>query len=316
MTTNSVFVGIDVSKQWLDVALHPAGDSFRVPNDQEGIAALGDRLQTSPPTLVVVESTGGLETLAVSALTAQKLPVVVVNPRQVREFARATGHLAKTDAIDARVLAQFGEAVRPQPRPLPGPDALVLRETVSRRQQVVKMLTEEKNRRQTASEALKSRLDAHICWLQDELAEIDKQLRALIKRSPAWRERDQLYRSAPGVGPVLSGTLLASLPELGRLDRKQIAALVGVAPLNRDSGLFRGRRTTWGGRSDVRAVLYMSTLVATRHNPMIRTFYRRLVSAGKPAKVALVACMRKLLTTLNAMARTSTPWTEPLQPSS
>jgi len=218
MTTDPVFVGIDVSKQWLDVGLHPTGADFRVPNDHEGIAVLVDRVLAWQPTLIVLEATGGPETLAVSTLAAQKLPVVLVNPRQIREFARATGQLAKTDAIDARVLAQFGEAVRPQPRPLPAADVQELREVVSRRQQVIKMLTVEKNRRQTASNALKARIDAHIRWLLDERADLDKHLEALIKSSPVWRERDQLYRSAPGVGPVLSRALLADLPELGRLN--------------------------------------------------------------------------------------------------
>lgn len=272
-------------------------------------------LQALEPELVVLEATGGLESHVSAFLTAHGLPVAVVNPRQVREFARATGRLAKTDTIDAQVLARFAEAVRPQVRWLPDAEARELRELVSRRQQLLEMLTMEKNHRQNVSSVVKPGLEAHIAWLSDEIAAVEKHVEQVIKASPVWRERDELYRSVPGVGPVLSSTLLAGLPELGHLNRKEIAALVGVAPLNRDSGLFRGRRSVWGGRAAIRAVLYMAALVATRRNSHIRAFHQRLIAAGKPGKVAVVACMRKLLTTLNAIARSSTPWLENLQSS-
>jgi transposase len=315
MTTVPVFAGIDVSKQWLDVGQFPDGAHRRVRNDEEGFGTLLEMLQALEPELVVLEATGGLESHVSAFLTAHGLPVAVVNPRQVREFARATGRLAKTDTIDAQVLARFAEAVRPQVRWLPDAEARELRELVSRRQQLLEMLTMEKNHRQNVSSVVKPGLEAHIAWLSDEIAAVEKHVEQVIKASPVWRERDELYRSVPGVGPVLSSTLLAGLPELGHLNRKEIAALVGVAPLNRDSGLFRGRRSVWGGRAAIRAVLYMAALVATRRNSHIRAFHQRLIAAGKPGKVAVVACMRKLLTTLNAIARSSTPWLENLQSS-
>ena len=316
MTIPPVFAGIDVSKQWLDVALLPAGTHCRVTNDEEGFSTLLERLHLLQPDLVVLEATGGMERQVTAFLTAHGQPVAVVNPRQVREFARATGRLAKTDTIDAHILARFAEAVRPQPRPLPDAEAQELRELVSRRQQLLEMLTMEKNHRQNVSSVVRPGIEAHIAWLSDEIVALEKHVEQVIQSSPVWRARDQLYRSVPGVGSVLSSKLLAGLPELGHLNRKEIAALVGVAPLNRDSGLFRGKRSVWGGRSAIRAVLYMAALVATRCNSHIRAFYQRLIAAGKPAKVALVACMRKLLTTLNAIARASTPWEEDFQPSS
>ena len=308
MTTPATYIGIDVAKSSLDVGQRPEGTTFQASNDEAGIADLVERLRRVRPTLVVLEATGGIETPLVGALLAAELPTVVVNPRQVREFARATGRLAKTDAIDASVLAQFGEAVRPEPRPLPDEAGRELHALVMRRRQLVEMLTAEKQRLRTATRLVRRKLEKHISWLQQAIDELDRELDDFIKGSPAWRERDDLFRSTPGVGPVLSAVLVSDLPELGRLNRRQIAALVGVAPLNRDSGQFRGRRHVWGGRSRVRTALYMGTLVATRHNPTIHSFYERLVAAGKPKKVALTACMRKLLTILNAMARTSNHW--------
>ena len=242
------------------------------------------------------------------ALMAAQLSTVVVNPRQVREFARATGRLAKTDALDAQVLAQFGEAVKPELRPLPDAATQELSALLMRRRQLVEMLTAEKNRLGTAASSACPDIQDHIRWLEHRLSDLDGQLAQAIRSSPSWRERDNLLKSTPGVGPVLSTTLLAELPELGSLSRKEIAALVGVAPLNRDSGTLRGRRTVWGGRSQVRAALYMAALVATRFNPVIRAFYQRLQAAGKPNKLALTACMRKLLTILNAMMRHQIPW--------
>jgi transposase len=308
MNPTKAYVGIDVAKGWLDVAQRPGGEAWRVTNDERGIADLVARLKALRPTLVLLEATGGMEIPAVAALAAAGLDAVVVNPRQVRQFAGATGRLAKTDAIDAQVLAQFGEAVQPEVRPLPDTATQELAALVARRRQLIEMLTAEKNRLRLATKKVRRNIEAHIRWLEGELLDLDDGLGDVIRSSPVWRERDDLLRSVPGVGPVLSSVLLAHLPELGRLNRKEIAALAGVAPLNRDSGQFRGRRTVWGGRSQVRAALYMAALVATRFNPAIRAFYQRLGAAGKPKKVALTACMRKLLTMLNAMARHQTPW--------
>jgi transposase len=243
-----------------------------------------------------------------SALATAGLPVVVVNPRQVRDFAKASGRLAKTDALDAQVLAQFAEVMRPQPRLLPDAETRALAALLTRRRQLVEMLTAEKNRLLSAASPIRKRVRAHISWLERELDRTNAELSEAIRHSPVWREKDDLLQSVPGVGPVLTSTLLASLPELGTLTNKQIAALVGVAPLNRDSGTLRGRRTVWGGRAQVRAVLYMGAMVAARFNPVIRVFYQRLQRAGKTKKVALTACMRKLLTILNAMLKHRTPW--------
>ena len=308
MSPAKVYVGIDVAKDWLDVAQRPGGEAWRVSSDETGVAALVERLKGVRPTLVVLEATGGLQIPAVAALAAAGLRTVVVNPRQVRQFAGATGRLAKTDAIDAQVLAQFGEAVRPEVRPLPDAATQELSALVARRRQLIEMLTAEKNRLRLAAEKVRPNIGAHIRWLEGELLDLEGGLGDVIRSSPVWRERDNLLRSVPGVGPVLSSVLLADLPELGKLSRKEVAALVGVAPLNRDSGLFRGRRQVWGGRSHVRTALYMATLVASRHNPAIKSFYQRLLSAGKAKKVALTACMRKLLTILNAMMRHQAPW--------
>jgi transposase len=308
---SATVVGIDVSKAALDVAVRPAGGAWRAANDAPGIAALVERVAALAPACIVLEATGGLERGASAALAAAGLPVAVVNPRQVRDFAKATGKLAKTDALAAAVLAHFAEAVRPAVRPLPDAAARALAELVTRRQQLVEMQTAERNRLGSLTGSRRERAQAHIAWLRQELAALEAELAAAIEASPAWRERDRLLRSAPGVGPVLARTLVAELPELGTLDRKRLAALVGVAPLNRDSGTFRGRRGVWGGRARVRAALYMGALVATRCNPVIRAFYQRLLAAGKAKKVALVACMHKLLRILNAMLRSRTAWRTP-----
>ena len=303
-------MGIDVSKAVLDVAVAPAGESWSVPNSVEGMQQLVERLRELSPTLVVLEATGGLERRAVAGLAAAAVPVAAVNPRQVRDFAKAMGRLAKTDAIDAAVLALFAERIRPQPRPVRAAEAQELEALVVRRRQVVDMITAEKNRLSAAppSKRVRTAIGKTIKWLQAQLEEIDSDLDKTVRGSPAWREKEDLLRSVPGVGKVLSRTLLSLAPELGTLGRKQIAALVGVAPLNRDSGTQRGRRCIWGGRAHVRAVLYMSALVAARCNPSIRAFHQRLVAAGKLPKVAIVACMHKLLSILNAMIRSKSPW--------
>jgi transposase len=304
----AIFVGIDVSKRDLDVAIRPTGASWSTGNDSEGIEQLTVRLCQEAPTLIVVEATGGWEAALVAALAAARLPVVVVNPRQVRRFAESLGQLAKTDRLDARLLARFGEAVRPAIRPLPDEQARQLQALIARRRQLIEMLVVEKNRLLLAHPQVRDDLQTHIVWLEERLNELDRELHHALQNSPIWREKDDLLRSVPGVGPVLSITLLAELPELGHLNRKQIAALVGVAPFNRDSGRMRGKRAIWGGRATVRTVLYMAALSAKRFNPAIRTFYSRLIDAGKPPKVALTACMRKLLTILNAMMHSGNHW--------
>lgn len=302
------FVGIDVSRDALSVAVLPGGQSKEFPNTDGGQNDLVGFLQTMDVALVVVEASGGLERAVARSLTQASIPVAVVNPRQVRDYAKAMGRLAKTDTIDAQVLAQFAEAVRPEPRPLANDKTQELAALVSRREQVVNMLTAEKNRLYSASPDIRPSIVAHIAWLKGQRDELDRKIRALSKADPEWRERQRILRSVPGVGPVLSATVLGCLPELGSLDRKEIAALVGVAPFNRDSGRMRGRRTVWGGRGQVRKVLYMATVAAVRSNSVIGAFYRRLVEAGKAPKVALVACMRKLLVILNAMVKHGTPW--------
>lgn len=307
MTQHLIFVGIDVSKAQLDVALRPTG-RFVVSNDDSGIAELLERLKASSPTLIVLEATGGMELPLTGALAAVGLPVVVVNPRQIRDFAKATGQLAKTDALDAHVLAHFADVVRPEPRPLPDAQTQELAALVTRRRQLIEMLTAEKNRLTSARVVVREQLRAHITWLEQALGQADTDLADAIRQSPLWREKEELLRSVPGIGPVLTTTLLANLPELGTLTHKQIAALAGVAPLNRDSGMLRGKRTVWGGRAQVRAALYMAAIVAARFNPIIRAFYQRLCGAGKAKKVALVACMRKLLTIVNAMLKHRTSW--------
>ena len=303
------FIGIDVAKDQLDVHVFPSDDAFAVARDSEGLAALIERLGPLDPHLVVLEATGGFELTVAAALVSAAIPLAVVNPRQIRDFARATGQLAKTDALDAKVIARFAAKVQPEARPVPDEQARALRELVARRRQVIEMMTAERNRRrQLISRRLLKSVDRLLAVLQKELTELDHDIGEGIRGTPAWRERDELLRSVPGVGDVVARTLIADLPELGRLDRKQIAALVGIAPINRDSGKMRGKRTTWGGRAKVRSVLYMAALVASRRNPVLAAFYRRLVAAGKPKKLALTAVMRKLLTILNAMVRNKTRW--------
>jgi len=303
------FVGIDVAKAQLDVAIGPNGESFSVANDETGINELLRRLE--PADLVIIEATGGLEVPVASALATAGIAVAVVNPRQVRDFARATGQLAKTDALDAQVLARFGEAVKPQVRALRDAQAQALEALVNRRRQLVEMLTSEKNRRANSPKVIHKSIDEHIRWLEKRLAGFDDELADLVRETPIWRERDELLRSVPGVGKVLSTTLLAHLPELGALNRKQIAALAGLAPFNRDSGSLRGSRCIWGGRAQVRRVLYMAVVAAVRSNPVIKNFYAQLRARGKYPKSALTACMRKLLVILNAMLRSKISWQTP-----
>jgi len=307
MPETEEFVGIDVSQDVLDVSAS-GGSTWTVQYDEEGLAQLTSRLQTLPVRLVVLEATGGLETPVTAALVTAGIPVAVVNPRQVRDFARATGLLAKTDRLDAQVIARFAEAVKPTPRPVPDDQARELEALVARRRQVVEMVVMETNRLQRALPSLRPVIQAHIDWLRGQREQLDVQLDQVIKRSPVWRAREQLYRSMRGVGPVLARTLIAELPELGTTTSKRISALVGLAPFNRDSGKMRGKRTIWGGRKCVRNTLYMATLSAIRSNPAIRAFYHSLLARGKERKAALVACMHKMLIILNAMARTGTVW--------
>lgn len=311
MNAQALVVGIDVSKNWLDVAM--GGESLRVANDAEGLTELLKRLRDAGAHLVVMEATGGYETQAASVIAAAGLRLAVVNPRQVRDFAKATGRLAKTDRIDAQVIAAFGQVVDAQIVRVPDEQSLELQGLMARRSQLVGMRVQESNRLTLMQGGMRKQIKAHIAWLDKAIDEVNTDLTARLRTSTAWREKDELYRSMKGVGPVTSGTLMASLPELGSLDRRAIAALVGVAPFNRDSGVFRGRRTIWGGRAQVRHIVYMAATTATRSNPVIKAFYQRLIARGKPHKVAMVACMRKMLTILNAMARTNTPWTPPPQ---
>lgn len=308
MQPSSVCVGIDISKAQLDIVVEPGGESLTVPYDGPGLATLITRLSQIAPRRIVVEATGGLERALLRALVDASLPVIAVNPRQVRDFAKATGQLAKTDALDAAVLARFAAVIQPPERALPDLQTQELAAVLARRRQVLAMQRAEQNRLDRASVRVRKRIEAHLRWLSAELARLDEDLSDMIEQSPVWREREDLLQSVPGIGPVMSRTVLAELPELGLLNRKQVAALVGVAPFNRDSGRLRGHRTIWGGRAPVRTALYMATLVATRWNPVIRQFYQRLRTAGKPPKVALVAAMRKLLTILNAMVHHGTPW--------
>jgi transposase len=308
MKTEPVHVGIDVAKASLEVAVHQSADRWTAEYTDPAVATLVARLTTLTPVLIVLEATGGLEVPLVGALAAGGLPVVVVNPRQVRDFAKATGRLAKTDTLDAAVLAHFAAAVQPPVRPLPDAATQGLAALVTRRRQLVDMLTAERNRLSGAPQVLRKELQAHIRWLERRITGVDTELDQAVRTSPLWRVQEDLLRSAPGVGPILARTLLAQLPELGTLSRKTIATLVGVAPLNRDSGMFRGRRQVWGGRAAVRAVLYMGTLAAVRCNPVLRAFYLRLRAAGKLPKVALTACMHKLLTILNAMMKHQQRW--------
>jgi len=303
------FVGIDVSKDRLDVHVRPSGEAFVVARDDKGLAALVERLRPRPPQLVVLEATGGLQVRVAGMLAAEGFPVAVVNPRQVRDFARSLGRLAKTDRLDAAAIALFAERIQPAPRPLPDEQTRALQALVARRRQLVEMMVAEKQRRsQVTNQRARTSLQAHLDWLRKAIEEIDADLDGAVRASPLWRASEDLLRSVPGIGPVLTRTLIAELPELGELTRRQIAALVGLAPLNRDSGKMRGRRTIAGGRATVRHVLYMAALVATRYNPVIAAYYARLLAAGKAKKTALVACMHKLLGILNAIMRDQNPW--------
>ncbi len=309
MERGPVFIGIDVSKAHLDVAVLSSGETWQEPNDEAGIAHLVGRVRTLGPTLVVLEATGGLEMPAACALGLEGVPVAVVNPRQVRDFAKSLGLLAKTDSLDAQVIVQFAQRVCPTLRPLPDVQAQEISALLARRRQLIQMRTAEENRLgSTMMPALRQEIQEHLAWLEERLQRLDDDLGNRLRESPLWREKEDLLRSVPGVGPVLSSTLLADLPELGTLDRKQIAALVGVAPINHDSGRRKGQRHIRGGRAQVRSTLYMATIASTRCNPIIRFFYLRLCAQGKPKKVALVASMHKFLIILNAMLKHRTPW--------
>jgi len=308
MEQELAYVGVDVSKDRLDMAVHSHHEIRRFANTATGISNIVRHLIGLGPVLVVMEATGGLEISLAAALGEAGISAAVVNPRQVRQYARSTGRLAKTDAIDAAILADFAAAVHPDPRPLANNETMELRDILVRRSQINEMITAEKNRLGRARGLLREDIRAHIAWLEKSLADMDSSLKLFIEESPIWREKDDLLKSVPGIGPVLASTLMAELPELGSLNRKQIAALVGVAPFNRDSGKMRGKRSCWGGRGHVRAALYMATLVATRYNPVIAAFYQRLCAAGKAKKVAITACMRKLLTIVNAMVKHNTSW--------
>ena len=304
-----IWVGIDVSKDRLDVHLRPSDEAFAVARDGKGLDTLVERLRALDVALIVLEATGGFETTVAAALAGAGLPLAVVNPRQIRDFARALGKLAKTDAIDAKVIAIFAEKISPQARPIASRQAQRLGELVARRRQIVEMIGMEQNRRRRAGEKrLIKQIDRHIAFLEKELAEVDSDIDSGVRASPVWRETEELLTSVPGVGPVTARTLIAELPELGQLDRRKLAALVGVAPFNRDSGNWRGHRMISGGRTSVRTVLYMASLAAIRFNPVIRENYQRLVARGRPKKVAIIACLRQLLTILNAIVRDATPW--------
>jgi transposase len=308
MTSQECFVGVDVSKGTLDVAERPGGKRWTEANDEAGCAKAVQIIARLKPTLVVMEATGGYQAPLAAELADAGIPVAVVNPRQVRDFAKSTGALAKTDALDAHILAHFAEAIRPTPRPLPDADQQCLKALMARRRQIVEMITAENNRLAVSNKSVRPRIKTHLDWLHHELKRLDRELDKWIRNSPIWKEKEELLQSAPGVGHVVSRTLLSELPELGTMNRKEIAALAGVAPFNQDSGKGKGRRCIWGGRAAVRSALYMAALVASRHNPVIKVFYQRLLKAGKAKKVALTACMRKLLTILNTMLRDGRPW--------
>jgi transposase len=310
MTTKNdeIFIGIDISKTQMDIAIWDSEETWEIQNDTEGWQELVEKAKELNPSLIVVEASGGIEQPIVAELYLEKLPVAIVNPTRVRNFARSTGQLAKTDKLDARLIAHFAQAVHPQVRPLRTAEQDHLNALVTRRRQVVQMLTAEKNRRSTTYSTLRKRLQQHINWLNAELEALDEEIEQYIQVNPSWRKNAALLRSVPGVGPVTASTLLAELPELGTRNRQQIAALVGVAPLNKDSGKMRGKRRVFGGRAPVRRALYMAALVATKVNPVIRSFYERLLAKGKEKKVALTACMRKLLVILNSMIRNQQSW--------
>ena len=310
MANEPVSVGVDVAKKTLDVAASNSSEVRRFENDEEGISTAVGYIASLKPDSIIIEATGGLEMALVATLQSACLPVVIINPRQVRDFARATGILAKTDTIDAKILALFGTQVRPQIRPLPDKESREMSCLLTRRCQLIEMLTSERNRFLQSSGDIRQGVQDHINWLEQALSKVNNDLEDRIKGSPSWRDKDDLLKTVPGIGNVVSSTILVELPELGRLNRRKIAALAGVAPFNRDSGNMHGKRAVWGGRARLRAVLYMAALVASRHNSVIATFYQRLIASGKAKKTALVACMRKLLTILNAMIRTKTAWQE------
>lgn len=303
-----MYAGIDVSKKTLDFAFHGEKTSQQVRNDAEGIATIVRLMQARGVAGIVVESTGGLELALVTALAQAQQPVSLVNPRQARDFAKSTGKLAKTDRIDCHCLAHFGQAIQPRLYQLPEETAQHLSGVLARKRQIVEMLTTEKNRLSSSPHDLHARIREHIAWLDTEKETLEQEIGQYIQQSPVWKAKDAILQSTPGVGPATSATLITDLPELGSLSGKQISALVGLAPFNRDSGSFKGRRAIWGGRAFVRSALYMSALSAIRFNPVIRTFYDRLTKAGKPHKVAITACMRKLLTILNAMLKHEKMW--------
>lgn len=307
-----MYIGIDVSKKRLDVATWPKTKACNFDNDAAGVAALVEYVRRFERPFVVIEATGGLQMLAASELAAVKISVAVVNPRQVHQFALALGLLAKTDGIDAVTLARFGDALKPECRPLPSEETQQLHALVARRKQLSNMLVAETNRLGSSAKVARPSIESHIEWLKKQLDDINTQSGKLVEDSVEFRANDKILRSMPGIGPVVARTLLAELPELGTLNRKEIAALVGVAPFNRDSGASRGRRRIWGGRASVRSALYMSALVAARHNPPSKDFYERLVKAGKPKKVALTALMRKILVSINAMIREQKDWNPPV----
>ncbi len=309
-TNEAIFVGIDVSKSALDVCMTPAERAIHVAYDEAGIDEIVAQLTETPPALIVIEATGGLEIRIASELASQSLPVAVINPRQARDFAKATGRLAKTDRVDAAVLAAFAKAVQPQARPLKDADTRALDEMITRRRQLIGMRVQEVLRlKAAASKPLQKSLKKHIDWLDKQINGVDRDLNTRLRESDVWRAKDDLLQSIPGVGSVTTRTLLAKCPELGTLNRREIAALIGVAPLANDSGTHRGKRYVWGGRAEVRAVLYMAAVTAIRCNDVIRAFADRLKAAGKAPKVVIVACMRKLLTIMNAMLKTNSPWT-------
>jgi transposase len=308
-------IGIDVSKKLLEVAAHESDYHFRSPNKANAFPELIAELIALRPALIVLEATGGLEIPVTAALHAVGLPVVVVNPRQVRDFAKATGQLAKTDRLDARVLAHFAAAIKPPLRPIKSQEGLELDALVGRRTQLIDMLTAEKNRHgSAATDTVREEIKKHIDWLEERIAELDEQLQAQLKTSSVWQAKDVILKSTPGIGPVVSFSMIADLPELGTLNRQQISKLVGVAPLNNDSGQQRGNRHIFGGRARVRSMLYMAAFTGIRHNSVIKEFYERLTAKGKPFKVVMTACMRKLLTIINVMVRDNTPWKTKEQP--
>ncbi|MFZ9886547.1 MAG: IS110 family transposase [Myxococcota bacterium] len=309
---SSIIVGVDVAKKHIDIYVEPVGERFRADLNDASLPTIVERMAAMRPEMVVMEATGGYERPLACSLAAAKVPVAVVNPRQIRDFARSMGRLAKTDRIDAQVIAKFGTLMKVRPSVFPEPLTEEAAELVARRRQLIEMRTAEKNRLKMArSKRLERDISAHIRWLNERIADIDEDIDAWLRKAPGFQQKAELLLSVPGAGKVLVSTLLTELPELGQLNSKEIAALVGVAPFNRDSGAYRGKRTITGGRASLRRVLYMAALVAKTHNVTIRTFYERLVEAGKPKKLAITACMRKLLGILNAMARSGRSWTSP-----